>query len=64
MNEQNVPHIRLNAKQKSTGEFQIDVTVQTDDFAETPEIRANRVVQNINALKKELLLAGYKIAGM
>ena len=64
MNEQNKPRIRLNTKQKSSGEFQIDVTVETDDFAESPEIRANRVIQNINALKKELILAGYKVAGM
>lgn len=63
MNEQNKPRIRLNTKQKSSGEFQIDVTVETDDFAESPEIRANRVIQNINALKKELILAGYKVAG-
>ena len=57
------PRIRLNVKFTAKGEAQLDVTVETFGLEEAPEVRAYRIVDQIEKLKKELKIAGYSIAG-
>jgi len=61
--EENKPRVRLNVKTNTKGECQLDVTVETFGLEETPGVRAFRIVDQIEAFKRELKLAGCKIAG-
>jgi hypothetical protein len=61
--EENKPRIRLNVKTTAKGECQLDVTVETFGVEELPGVRAFRIVEQVEFLKKELKLAGWKMAG-
>lgn len=61
-NSKQEPRIRLNAKQNSKGEYQIDVTYEVYTEMPPSDIAGNHVFL-LNSFKKQLQAAGHKIAG-